>query len=196
MNISQLLVEYIYDPFIIWAIFFSVIVNLVFIPAFSDLVKWILESQIYLIIFMTSFVFSYFRQTYPLYKKIKDIKKAKSHDRWTVPRIMSNKSVLDMSLWLGGGVLFFSDLMMSFGAVYSPTIVNKVTYSQIGLEIPILGFICIPIVRGYYTRMLDNDLKKLDIKLEKVDLETMVPVLSMTFFITSIYVAAQNILPH
>lgn len=194
MNISRSIIKCLYEPFIVWSIIFSILVNLAFIPAIEDLVKWILESQIYLVIFTTSFVFSYFRQTYPLYKKISDIKKAKLDDKWVMPRIMSDKMVLDMLLWLGGGVLFFAELMMSFGALDHNAIANKITYSQLELELPILGFVCIPIVSGYYNMHIDNYLQKLGIKLEKIDSETMIPLLTTTFFITLIYVAAVNIL--
>ncbi|MFZ0184324.1 MAG: hypothetical protein WBV92_09080 [Nitrosotalea sp.] len=196
MNISRLIVGYIYDPFIVWAIFFSILINLAFISAIEDFVKWILESQIYLVIFTTSFVFSYFRQTYPLYKKIKDIKKAKLHDKWVVPRIMSDKVVLDMLLWLGGGVLFFAELMMSFGALDHNAIANKMTYSQLESELPILGFVCIPLISTYYNMRLDNYLKKLEIKLEKINSETIGPLLIMTFFMTLSYVATQNFFAH
>lgn len=196
MNILQSIIRCYCEPFIVWSIIFSILVNLAFIHAIEDLVKWILESQVYLVIFTTSFVFSYFRQTYPLYKKIIDIKKAKLHDKWIVPRIMSDKAMLDMLLWLGGGVLFFAELGMSFGALDHNAIANKITYSQLELEIPILGFVCIPIVSGYYNVRLDNYLKKLGIKLEKIDSETTIPLLTTTFFITLSYVAVVNNLPH
>ncbi|MHB8546469.1 MAG: hypothetical protein ACYDAJ_06855 [Nitrosotalea sp.] len=107
---------------------------------------------------------------------------------------MSDKVMLDMLLWVGGGVLFFAELGMSFGALDHSAIANKTTYSQLELEIPILGFVCIPIVSGYYNAHLDNYLKKLEIKLEKIDSEIMIPLLSMTFFITLSYIAVVNIL--
>jgi fructose-specific phosphotransferase system IIC component len=109
---------------------------------------------------------------------------------------MSDKAILDVLLWLGGGVLFFAELMMSFGALDHNAIANKITYSQLELEIPILGFVCIPIVSGYYTMRLDNYLKKLGIKLEKIDSEIIIPLLTTTFFITLSYVAIKNILPN
>lgn len=196
MNILQSVARCFYEPFIVWSIIFSILVNLAFISTITDIVKWILESQIYLVIFTTSFVFSYFGQTYPLYRKIKDVKKSKLYDKWTIPRIMSDKSILDVSLWLGGGVLFFAELVMSFGALDHNAIVNKMMYSQLELELPILGFVCIPIVSGYYNVHLDNYLKKLGITLEKIDSETMIPVLTTIFFITLSYVAIVNNLPH
>jgi hypothetical protein len=196
VTILRSIVRHLCEPFIIWTIIFSVLIKLAFISEIKDVVEWILESQIYLVVFTTSFVFLYFRQSYPMYKKINDIKKAQLHDKWVVARIMSDKSVFDMSLWLGGGVLFFADLMMSFGALYPKAIVDPTLYHQLELELPILGFVCIPIVSGYYTMRLDNHFKKLEIKLEKIDSEIMIPLLTTIFFITLSYIAIVNNLPH
>ncbi|HEX5458096.1 MAG TPA: hypothetical protein VFX64_06895 [Candidatus Nitrosotalea sp.] len=102
---------------------------------------------------------------------------------------MLNKTALDISLWVGGGVLFFADLMMSFGALDHHAIRNMVAYSQLEWELPILGFVCIPIMSGFYTMRLNDYFKKLEITLEKIDSEIMIPILTTTFFITLIYVA-------
>jgi len=198
MNVKILrsIVRYLCEPFIIWTIIFGVLIKLAFIPEIKGVIEWILESQIYLVVFTTSFVFLYFRQSYPIYKKNKEIKEAQHHDKLVVPQIMLNKVALDISLWVGGGVLFFADLMMSFGALDHHAIRNMATYSQLEWELPILGFVCIPIMSGYYTMCINNYFKKLEIKLEKIDSETIIPVLTTTFFITLSYVAVVNNLPH
>ena len=173
MKILRSIVGQLLEPFIIWTIIFSVLIKLAFIPEIKDIVEWILESQIYLVVFTTSFVFLYFRRSYPIYKKNKEIKEAQHHDKLVVPRIVTDKVMLDVSLLLGGGVLFFAELMMSFGALYPSAIVNKALYYQLEWEIAILGFVCIPAISVYYTMRLHNYFKELEIKLEKINAETL-----------------------
>ena len=189
MDISKFVTGYFYKPFTIWAIFFNIITHLVFIPAVFGLVQWILESQVYLAIFIPSFVFSYLRQLLPAYKVTKDVKKAKSQDKWLAPQFLTYRIVLDISLWLSA-VLFFVGLLMSFGVLDHNAIANKEKYSQLQFEIPMLGFIFLPAVSSYYFMQLDNLLQKHNIKLcKKIDPETMIPVISLSFFITLSYVA-------
>ena len=195
LNISQFVTDYFFKPFTIWAIFFNIIIRLTFIPTIFDLVKWILESEIYLAIFIPSFVFSYLRGSLPIYKVTRDIRKAKSQDKWMIPLIVSDKVVIDVALWLSAG-LFFAGLFMSFGILDHEAINNKEKYSKLQLELPMLGFVFLPAVSSYFFRDLDLYLRKHGIELAKIDLETMVPIIIMSFFITLIYVAAKNILPN
>ena len=85
---------------------------------------------------------------------------------------------------------------MSFGVLDYNAIANKMTYSQLESELPILGFVCIPLISTYYNMRLDNYLKKLEIKLEKINSETIGPLLIMTFFMTLSDVATQNFFAH
>ena len=194
MNISKFVTSYLSEPFIIWAIFLSFITNLVFIPIFHDLVTWIVESQVYLAIFIPSLAFLYLKHTFPIYKARKEIRKAQHENRWVLPQIISDKLPLDMSLVLSAA-LFFSDLLMCFGALDNNAINNKEMYHKLQFILPIIGFGLVPGMSGYFSRRLENYFKKIDIKFCKhVDSETMIPIISLFFFGMLSYVAAVNIL--
>jgi len=107
---------------------------------------------------------------------------------------MSNKLVVDTTLWLSA-VLFFAGLALSFGALDEKAIANKEKYSQLQLILPMLGFVFLPAVAHYYFMDLDMYLLKHGIKLcKKIDLETMIPVITLFFFITLSYVAVKVVL--
>jgi hypothetical protein len=129
-KISRFVVGYVTKPFIIWAIFFNVILRFTSIPKVFNFVGWILSSQIYLVIFFTSFVFSYLQQMLPILKSSKEVKKKQSQNKWTIPRIMTNRLVMNTILWLSA-VLFFSGLTMSFGILYPESISDYDKYSEL-----------------------------------------------------------------
>ena len=118
-----------------------------------------MTSQIYLVIFFTSCVFSYLQQVLPVHKANKEIKEKQAQNRWTVPQIGSRIAVMHIALWLSA-VLFFSDLMMSFGELDPKAIADEEKYFQLKLTLPMIGFALLPAISKYYSMSLDSYLKK------------------------------------
>ena len=163
--------------------------NLTLLPEFFSFVEWFMVSQFYLLIFFTSFVFSYFQQTLPILKANRAIREKQARNRWTIPRIISNKFGMDVALWLSA-VLFFSSLTLSFGTLYPESVPDKEKFSHLEMILSIVRFGLLPTISLWYSIDSDSYLKKIGIKLdEKPNLEIMIPIVSLTFFITLSYVA-------
>lgn len=153
-----------------------------------NFVEWILASQIYLVIFFTSFVFSYLQQVLPVHKANKEIKEKQAQNRWAVPQIGSKIAVMHVALWLSA-VLFFSGLMMSFGVLDPKAIADEEKYFQLKLTLPMIEFALLPAISKYYSMSLELYLKKQRIILcKKQDLGIIISAVSLTFFITLSYV--------
>lgn len=167
------------------------IIRLTFIPQVFDFVEWILTNQIYLPIFTTSFVFSYLQQMLPIYKVIKEIKEKQTQNRWTVPRLMTNRLVMNVSIWLSA-VLFFSGLMMSFGILYPQSIADQNKFSQLQMMLFLVGLALIPVSR-YYSLDFKSYLTKNGITFhEKVDWEIIMSAIFVTFFVTLSFLSLIN----
>lgn len=191
LKILQFIISYISKPFIIWAIFFNVILRFTYIPEVFSFVEWILTSQIYLVIFSTSFVFSYLQQMLPILKSNKEIKKKQSQNKWTIPRIMTNRLVMNAILWLSA-VLFFSGLTMSFGILYPESISDYDKYSQLRTTLQIIAFGLFA-TTFYYSLEFERILKKYKIEFDKKsNSEIIVSIISLVCFITLSYVAIIN----
>jgi len=188
LEIKRFTLEYITRPFVVWAIIFYGIIQFAHEPEVSNFIKWIQSSQIYLVIFFTSFVFSYSQQMLPVFKSMREIRIRQRQNRWTVPHLMTNRIVLNIALWLSA-VLFFSGILMSFGILYPESIPDHEKYSQTRTLIYITGFILFGVAL-YYSWEFERILKKYEIDLDKESsLGIMISVLSLTFFITLSYVA-------
>ncbi len=127
-------------------------------------------------------------------KAKKEIQKSQRQDHWVVPRIMSDNLALDASLWLGG-VIFFANLLMSFGILDPNAIRDKELYSKLELVLPAVGFGLVRVMSDYFSWRLDKYFQQLKIEIcKKIELETMIPAISLFFFGTLSYVAVVNIL--
>jgi hypothetical protein len=165
MRISQFTIQYLKKPFVIWSIIFNFLLRLIETPEIFGFISWILESQIYLVIFFTSFVHAYLQQMLPVLTTWRQISEKQRHDKWTIPNVMTNRFVMNIALWLSG-VLFFSGLLMSFGILYPQSIPDFQTYDQtrVGLQIVGLGLFALTL---YYSREFEKLLKKYEIKTDE-----------------------------
>lgn len=187
MDTRKFFTGYIRKPLVIWAIFFNIIIKLTFIPEIFDFVEWLVVSQIYLPIFAASFVYTYLQQMVPIYMTISKIKEKQAQNRWVVPRLMSNRLAMNVALWLSA-VLFFVGIMMSFGTLYSPSIVDKEKFFQLQVTLPMIGFVLLPLVSMYYSMDFQSYLKKIEINL-RTSLDIIVSSTFLAFFIVLSYVA-------
>jgi len=125
----------------------------------------------------------------PVHKAMKVIKEKQAQNRWIVPRIMVNRLGMNISLWLSA-VIFFTGIWMSFGTLYDESISDKEKFSQLQVTIPMVGFVLIPAISIYYSIDSSFYLRKIGIKFhEKPDLEIILPIVFLIFFITLSYVA-------
>lgn len=127
----------------------------------------------------------------PILRSTKEIKKKQSQNKWTIPRIMTNRLVMNTILWLSA-VLFFSGLTMSFGILYPESISNYDKYSELRTTLQIIAFGLFA-TTFYYSMEFEQILKKHKIEFDKkFDSEITVSVISLVLFITLSYVAIVN----
>lgn len=187
MEIKLFILEYFTKPFVVWSIVFSTILQFVWIPDVLNFVKWILESQIYLVIFFVSFVHAYSQQMLPVITSWKEIRKKQRKNKLVVPRVMTNRLVMNVVLWVSA-VLFFTGLLMSFGILEPKSIPDPQKYNETRTIIQITGIGLFAVV-FYYSWEFEQIIKKHKIELDKEPtLGIMISIVSLTFFITLSFV--------
>lgn len=188
MKIKLFILQYFTKPFVVWSIGFSILLKFIWIPDVLNLVTWILESQIYLVIFSTSFVHAYSQQMLPVIISWKEIREKQREDKWAIPRIMTNRMVMNITLWLSG-VLFFGGLLMSFGILEPESIPDPQKYSEVRTTIQIIAIgLFAPVL--YYSWEFEKIFQKYEIKSDKKDSAgILISVVVLAFFITLSYVA-------
>jgi hypothetical protein len=188
LKVRQFVIGYVKEPLMVWGIFYTAIINLTFIPQIFDTVSWILTSQIYLPIFLTSFVFTYLHQMLPVYMAHKKIKMRQNQNRRTVLRIMGNRTGMNMLLLLSL-TLSLSSILLSFGRLFPEAVTDYEKFTQTELTLALLGFLIIPVIVYYYSMDFELYLKKHGITHQKINPDIVVPIISLVFFIALSYVA-------
>jgi hypothetical protein len=162
---------------------------LTFIQEIYDFIEWVLVTQIYLVIFFTSFAYTYLQQMLPVQKSIKIIKEKQVENRWVIPRLMTNRLCMNVALWLGA-VLFFSGIMISLGVLYDESVPDKEKFDDLRITLFFTGFALLPAVSLFYSVDFDSILKKYEIKLsDDSNWGVIISITSLIFFISLSYVA-------